>query len=221
MRLLLIEDDNILGDGIRSGLQDAGYSVDWLTTAEEGLRALETQSYSVVILDIRLPGMSGLELLKQIRKKDNPIPVLLLTAYDTTRDKVMGLDSGADDYLVKPFDFDELLARLRSIVRRQHGRASPTIRHGNIVINPAAHTVTIDDKPVDLGRRAFALLLILLENKGNVMSRQSLEESLYAWGEDVGSNAVEVHIHHLRKKCGSEFIRTIRGVGYTIDKETS
>lgn len=219
MRLLLVEDDPILGDGIRSGLMDAGYAVDWVTSGEEAQTSLKVQSYLAIVLDIRLPGISGLDVLKQIRKVKDVTPVLLLTANDRLEDKVSGLDSGADDYLIKPFDFDELLARLRAIIRRYHSRSDTTINHGNLELDPAGRTVTINGYIVDLSRREFSLLLLLLENRGKVMSRQALEDNLYAWGSDIESNALEVHIHHLRRKCGNHLIRTVRGIGYTVDKE--
>jgi len=218
MRLLLVEDDLVLGDGVRAGLMESGYAVDWMSTGEEALAALHAEPYTVMVLDIRLPGINGLEVLNELRSMDKPIPVLLLTANDAISDKITGLDKGADDYLIKPFDFDELLARLRAIVRRYHDRSNTTIRHGNIELDPAAHTVTINGEIVDLKRREFALLLLFLENRGKVMSREFLEENLYSWEYEIGSNAIEVHIHHLRRKFGNYFIRTIRGVGYTIDK---
>ncbi len=218
MRLLLVEDDKLLGDGIQAGLQQSGYAVDWMENGEQAEAALQTEDYEIMILDLGLPGRSGLDVLKSLRAADNDLPVLILTARDTVSDRVQGLDAGADDYLIKPFDLAELNARIRALVRRHKGRASPLIEHGNLVLDPAAHTVTLDGKPVKLSQREFAILHMLLENRGKVLSRARLEEGLYAWGEEVESNAVEVYIHHLRKKLGPGLIRTLRGVGYVIDK---
>ncbi len=218
MRLLLVEDDKLLGDGIQAGLHQAGYAVDWMENGEQAEAALQTEDYEIMILDLGLPGRSGLDVLKSLRAADNDLPVLILTARDTVSDRVKGLDAGADDYLIKPFDLAELNARIRALVRRHKGRASPVIEHGHLVMDPAAHTVTLDGKPVNLSQREFAILQMLLENRGKVLSRARLEEGLYAWGEEVESNAVEVYIHHLRKKLGSDLIRTMRGVGYVIDK---
>lgn len=218
MRLLLVEDDNLLGEGIRAGLAQAGFAVDWVKDGEQARAALDSEPYALMVLDLGLPRLSGEEVLRRLRAKNNPLPVLILTARDTVADRVKGLDAGADDYLVKPFDLDELTARLRALLRRSGGRAAPVIQHGNLAVDPAAHAVTLDGAPVDLPPKEFAILLHLLENAGRVSSREQLEQSLYGWGEEVESNAVEVHIHHLRKKLGAELIRTLRGVGYMIDK---
>ena len=223
MRLLLVEDDKLLGDGIQAGLSQAGYAVDWMENGESAESALRTETYEVMILDLGLPDRSGLEILKRLRNRqfsaqDSGLPVLILTARDTVSDRVTGLDAGADDYMIKPFDLDELNARIRALTRRHHGRANPLITHNNLTLDPAAHTVTLDGQPVKLSRREFAILQLLLESRGRVLSRRQLEEGLYAWGEEVESNAVEVYIHHLRKKLGSGLIRTLRGVGYIIDK---
>lgn len=218
MRLLLIEDDTLLGDGIQAGLRQASYAVDWVTDGEAGDHALKSESYDAVILDLTLPKKDGLTLLKEWRIQRQTIPVLILTARDTINDKVIGLDSGADDYLVKPFDLDELNARLRALTRRQRGRATPCIEYGNLRLNPADHTLTRDGEPVLLSQREFAILQTFLENEGRILSRNRLEESLYGWDDMVESNAVEVHIHHLRKKLGKNLIRTVRGVGYMVQK---
>lgn len=218
MRLLLVEDDALLGDGLRAGLVQDGYSVDWLREGTSAEAALCSSSYDLAVLDINLPGRSGLQLLKGLRNSGSTLPVLLLTARDTVADRVTGLDSGADDYLIKPFDLDELLARLRALLRRHSGRASPEFRHGDLVVDPAAHTVTLTGSPVEISPREFAVLQLLLENRGKVLSRSRLEEGLYSWQSEVESNAVEVYIHHLRKKLGQSLIRTVRGVGYVIDK---
>jgi len=220
VRLLLVEDDKLLGDGIRAGLKQSGYAVDWVQDGEAADFALRTGEYEIIVLDLGLPKRSGLDVLKQLRAKGSQIPVMILTARDTVDDKVRGLDMGADDYLIKPFDLDELSARLRALTRRQTGRTTPVLRHGNIEVDPASHTVKQNDVVVDISPREFNLLQTLLESAGRVVSRARLEESLYAWNEEVESNAIEVHIHHLRKKLGNELIRTIRGVGYIVDKIT-
>jgi DNA-binding response OmpR family regulator len=218
MRLLLVEDDHILGDGIRAGLTQAGYAVDWVEDGQAADMALSSESYDAVVLDLGLPRISGLDVLRKLRERNDDTPVLILTARDTVTDRVAGLDSGADDYLIKPFDLDELHARIRALLRRRSGRVAPVLRHGGIVLDPAAHTVTRDGEPVALSGREFAVLQTLLENAGRVLSRSRLEDSLYGWGEEVESNAIEVHIHHLRKKLGADAIRTVRGVGYMIDR---
>jgi two-component system response regulator QseB len=218
MRILLVEDDALLGDGIRAGLQHAGYTVDWFTDGLQADAGLRSEEFDVLILDLNLPRRSGLEILRKLRKRGNTLPVLILTARDTIEDRVQGLDAGADDYLVKPFDLDELTARVRALLRRSKGRSEPKLVHGSLVVDPAAHTVELDDEAVELPPREFALLELLLENTGKVQSRHKLEQALYGWTQDVDSNVVEVHIHHLRKKLGSNLIRTVRGVGYVIDK---
>lgn len=220
MRLLLVEDDPQLGEAVQTALQQEGYSVDWMQQGQHALSALQSEPYELVVLDLGLPDTSGLDVLKALRGRGQQLPVLVLTARDTIADRVSGLDVGADDYLTKPFDLDELFARLRAISRRQYGRASNVIECGPISLDPAAHTVHKDGRPVEIAPKEFAVLQTLLENRGRVMSRQRLEQSLYDWGQDIESNAVEVYIHHLRKKLGSELIRTIRGVGYIIDKRS-
>ncbi len=218
MRLLVVEDDTLLGDGIRAGLEHEGYAVDWVEAAESAELALKTGQYDLMILDLGLPGMPGLTLLKRLRERENDLPVLILTARDAVQDRIEGLDSGADDYLSKPFDLEELAARIRALLRRRSGRANPVIRHHEITLDPAAHEVTRNGEVVDISPREFAILQMLLENRGKVMSRSRLEEGLYSWNAEVESNTVEVHIHHLRRKLGASLIRTIRGVGYIIDK---
>jgi len=217
MRLLLVEDDELLGNGIQAGLSQAGYAVDWVKDGEAAELFLKSGEYDLMVLDLGLPKKSGLEVLSGVRAEGSDLQVLILTARDTVEDRVTGLDSGADDYLVKPFDLDELHARIRALLRRRSGRAQPLITFRDIVLDPAAHTVTKGDTPVDLSPREFTLLQQLLENKGRVLSRTRLEESLYSWKQEVESNTVEVHVHHLRKKLGSDLIRTVRGVGYVID----
>lgn len=218
MRILIVEDDTLLGDGIRTGLTQNGYAVDWVEDGQAAETALMTNEYELMVLDLGLPKKSGLEVLQGIRKGENDLPIIILTAQDTIEDRIKGLDSGADDYLTKPFDLDELNARIRALLRRRGGRTTPVIEHGSLIVDPASHTVTKDDKTVDISPREFTILTLLLENRAKVMSRSRLEEGLYAWNDEVESNTVEVHIHHLRKKLGAELIRTIRGVGYIIDK---
>ena len=217
MRLLLVEDDPLLGDGVRVGLGHENYTVDWFKDARSAEAALKSEHYDLMVLDLGLPDKSGLEVLQQLRTRGSDLPVLILTARDAISDRVAGLDSGADDYMIKPFDLDELSARLRALLRRRNGRAQSEIRHGEIVLDPAAHNVTLSGKSVDVSPREYAVLHLLLENVGKVMSRSRLEDGLYSWDGDVESNAIEVYIHHLRKKLGSSLIRTIRGVGYIID----
>lgn len=218
MRLLVIEDNTILGNGLQVGLTQAGYAVDWLQTAEEGAAALQTSPYEAMILDLSLPKQDGLSFLRQLRREHNDLAVLILTARDSVQDRVIGLDAGADDYLIKPFELDELSARIRALSRRRSGRAHPLLQHGTLTLDPAAHTVILNQEAINVSGREFTILLTLLENAGRVLSRAQLEESLYSWDALVESNAVEVHIHHLRKKLGKQLIRTIRGVGYMVDK---
>lgn len=218
MRLLLVEDDRSLGSGILNGLRHSGYAVDWVHDGEAAESALKSEQYDLMILDLGLPRRSGLDVLDHLRKRAGDLPVLILTAADSIGSRIMGLDHGADDYMVKPFDLDELNARIRALSRRHGGRRNPVITHGEIEVNPAAHTVTKQGKIIDVAPREFAILQTLLENAGRVMSRSRLEESLYSWKDEIESNAVEVHVHHLRRKLGAELIRTIRGVGYIVDK---
>lgn len=221
MRILLIEDDNLLGDGIRVGLKQVGFAVDWTQDGQAAKLALETEEYAVVVLDLGLPKLSGTELLKWLRGRGSKEPVLILTARDTVADRVAGLNAGADDYLIKPFDLDELIARLRALLRRSGGQAVPTLQHNNIELDPAAHLVFKDGQLVDLPAKEFALLHELLLHVGRVQSREQLEQHLYGWGEEVESNSIEVHVHRLRKKLGADLIRTMRGVGYVMDKAAS
>ncbi|NOY61621.1 MAG: response regulator [Gammaproteobacteria bacterium] len=220
MRILLVEDDPQLGDGICVGLKQAGHAVDWLESGRAALHTLATELFDLMILDLGLPDIDGISVLKEIRRDGKSLPVLILTARDTVMDKVEGLDSGADDYLVKPFDLDELCARVRALIRRQAGRSSALIQHGNITLDPAGHTVLLDNQAIPLSAREFNILHTLLENSGRVLSRERLEESLYGWDDPLESNATEVHIHHLRKKLGKKLIVTVRGVGYMIAKAT-
>lgn len=218
MRLLLVEDDPQLGDGLAVGLRQNGHAVDWVTDGIQGDLALAGERYDLVVLDLGLPRLDGLALLRRLRARGDGLPVLILTARDATGDKVAGLDAGADDYLVKPVDLDELSARVRALTRRAAGRAAPLLQLGDLVIDAAARRVRVADGEVELSTREFALLQALAENAGRVMTRARLESALYAWGEEPDSNAVEVHIHHLRRKLGAERIRTLRGVGYLMNK---
>lgn len=216
MRILLVEDDPQLGDGLCIGLRQAGFAVDWLQDGTSADQALRAETFDLVVLDLGLPGYTGMEVLSRARNRGQDMPILILTARDATGDKVSGLDAGADDYLVKPIDLDELTARIRALTRRSAGRAAPLLVRGELQLDPAARRVTLAGQPVELSNREFSLLQMLLESAGRVLTRTQLEQSLYGWREEPDSNALEVHIHHLRKKLGSDLIRTLRGVGYTI-----
>ena len=216
MRLLLVEDDPMIGNSVQSGLKQDGYSVDWVRDGSAAELALENGVYELLLLDLGLPHKSGLDLLTGLRKKGASLPVLVITARDSVADRVQGLDAGADDYLVKPFDLTELSARIRALMRRQAGRSSPVIEHGPLSLNPATHEVTLDGAPVSLSAREFALLHAFLEQPGVPLSRTQLEERLYGWDEEIESNVVEVYIHSLRRKLGAEWIRNVRGVGYLV-----
>ena len=218
MRLLLVEDDELLGDGLRIGLKQAGYTVEWLKDGATADQALQQEQFDLVVLDLGLPRQSGLEVLKNLRKSGNAVPVLILTARDSVDDRVQGLDCGGDDYLVKPFDLDELCARLRALQRRHSGRVEPRLQHGELIVDPASHKVSLAGNEVTLSSSEFTPLHYLLDNKGRVIPRDRLEEMLYGWEGEVESNALEVFIHHLRKKLGHDLIRTVRGVGYVIEK---
>ncbi|CAN1484478.1 OmpR Response regulators consisting of a CheY-like receiver domain and a winged-helix DNA-binding domain [Methylophilaceae bacterium] len=218
MKLLLVEDDALLGDGVRAGLKQAGFAVDWVQDGLAAKVALDSEEYDLLVLDLGLPKLSGMELLKSVRAKRASLPVLILTARDTVADRVAGLNAGADDYLVKPFDLDELIARLNALLRRSAGQVELTLQHGAIELTPASHQVRLAGTDVSMSAREFSLLHTLLLHTGRVHSREQLEQTLYGWGEEVESNAIEVHVHHLRKKLGGDLIRTLRGVGYVIDK---
>jgi DNA-binding response OmpR family regulator len=218
MRVLLVEDDELLGSGVCAGLEQYGYRVDWLRDGRLAAAALHDEEPDLLVLDLGLPGMDGLRILDQLRSRGSTLPVLALTARDTVEDRIAGLDHGADDYLVKPFDLGELAARLRAILRRHSGRAAPLLRHGDLVFDPASRSVFLGDRQISLPAKALAILEALLERPGIPLSRERLETILYGWDEGVESNTVEVHIHHLRKKLGKDLIRTIRGLGYMIPK---
>ncbi len=217
MRILLVEDDELLGDGLAAGLRHCGYNVDWLQDGESARAALATDDYAALVLDLGLPRLDGMAVLRLLRAEGNAIPVLILTARDSTWDKVGGLDSGADDYLVKPVDLDELAARLRALTRRGSGTRAPLLKFRDVELDPAARRVRLLGQPVDISATEFVILEMLMRNVGQVISRAQLESALYGWGEGVESNVVEVHIHHLRRKIGANLIRTVRGVGYLME----
>ena len=218
MRLLIVEDDELLGDAVKAGLTQFGYVVDWLKDGEIARTVVKTEPFDLIILDLGLPRFSGMSLLQTIRRSNNKTPIIILTAKESVDDRIKGLDAGADDYITKPFDLNELGARVRALTRRAQGRAEAVLQYGPITIDIAAHTVTLNRQPINLARREFALLQKLLESKGQVLSREKLMQSIYSWDEEVDSNALEVHIHNLRKKLNANFIRTIRGIGYLVDK---
>lgn len=216
MRLLLVEDDNMIGEAVRVGLRRQGITVDWVQDGAAAKSALAAETFDLVLLDLGLPKLDGLQVLKWLRGTGSKVPVLILTARDSVNDRIKGLDAGADDYIVKPFDFEELAARVRAVLRRQSGRAENLVEHLGVTLDPASHEVTREGTAVNLSHREFALLEALLERPGQVLSRTQLEERLYGWGEEVESNAVEVHIHNLRKKLGADYIQNVRGVGYRV-----
>ena len=216
MRILLVEDDSMLGNALQRALKLEGFTIDWVRESEEAELALATGGYSMILLDLGLPGRGGLDLLADLRDRSNPVLVIILTARDAVSDRIRWLDTGADDYLVKPFDPDELAARIRALQRRQAGRATPLIEHGPLSLNPATRELCCHGERVYLSAREYVILAALMERPGALLSRTALEERLYGWGEEVESNAVEVHIHNLRKKIGAERIRTVRGVGYML-----
>lgn len=219
MRILLVEDDELMGNGLYLGLLQDSHTVDWVKDGIAAFIALEVEQFDCMVLDLTLPRLSGLGLLKKLRKNGNPIPVLVITAKEAVDERVSGLDAGADDYMSKPFELAELLARLRALQRRVYQRSEMILYYQNVVLNPAAHSVTVGGEGILLPRREFALLQKLLENAGHVLSREVLTQNLYGWDESVDSNVLEVHIHNLRKKLQANYIRTVRGVGYMVDKK--
>ena len=220
MRILLAEDDTLLGDGLRAGLRLAGFQVDWVHDGLAAERELRAQPYAAAVLDLGLPLMDGLDVLASVRRAGVTLPVLVLTARDAVPDRIKGLDTGADDYVVKPVDLDELAARLRALVRRAHGQPQEVLQVQDVQLDPTARTVQRAGQPVALSTREFDLLQALVLNAGRVLSREQLEQHLYSWGQEVDSNAVEVHIHHLRKKLGAALIQTVRGVGYLLPRKS-
>jgi len=218
MRLLLVEDDRMIGESVQKGLRQDGFSVDWVQDGRSAELALETERYDCVLLDLGLPKKDGLDVLRGLRARRDAVPVVVITARDAVPERIRGLDAGADDYLVKPFDLDELAARVRAVVRRRDGRAEPVLEHLGLVLRPATHEASYDGQPLMLSQREFAVLEALLARPGAILSRTQLEERIYGWGEEVESNAVEVFIHGLRKKLGADYIRTVRGAGYMVPK---
>lgn len=218
MRLLLIEDDLALGEGIHQALSREGYTVDWLKDGSSALHSLLSETFDLALLDLGLPRMDGLDVLRRLRESGSNLPVLILTARDATEDRIAGLDAGADDYLVKPFDLAELKARLRALLRRSAGRARVLIEHAGISLDPSTQQVTYHNEAVSLTPKEYQLLYELLSPPGRVMTRERLMQLLYGWNEEAESNTLEVHIHHLRKKFSTDLIRTIRGVGYLVEE---
>lgn len=216
MRILVLEDDRLIGDGIKSGLEQCGFCVDWFTDGEQGRQALLQAPFDAVVLDLGLPGLDGMDILTWWRRQQLSVPVLILTARDALHQRLDGLNAGADDYMGKPFALSELVARLNALIRRSHAHSTPQLSHRHVTFDPHTRIATCNGSPIVLTVREQALLELFLMNKSRVMSRQMLEDKLYSWEHDVGSNAVEVHIHHLRRKLGSDFIRTERGLGYYL-----
>jgi len=219
MRVLIVEDDVLLGDGIQAGLKQQGFTVDWVRDGVAAEHAIEAEPYAAIVLDLGLPRCSGLEVLKHLRLASNPVPVLILTARDTVEDRITGLDTGADDYLIKPFDLGELSARLRALIRRAGGSPAAVLSVGTLSLDPAARTVIFRNEPRTLSAREFDLLQVFMLNAGRVLTRDQMVSSLYAWGEEIESNAIDVHLHHLRKKLAPEIVQTLRGVGYILPKD--
>ncbi len=216
MRLLLVEDDRMIGESLQRALRLEGYAADWVRDAPAATGTLASERFDLVLLDLGLPSADGLDVLRALRARHDATPVIVLTARDDRGDRVAGLDAGADDYLVKPFELDELNARIRAVLRRHAGRAEPLLAHGDVTLDPAARRVTRDGVPVPLSAREFAVLAALLARPGAVLSRAQLEDRLYGWGEEIESNAVSVYVHQLRKKLGADFIGNVRGVGYFV-----
>lgn len=218
MTILLVEDDLLLGDGIKSALMQAEFTVDWVEDGHKAQWALDNVEYSLMVLDLGLPKLSGIDVLRELRGGGSKLPVLILTARDKVEDRVSGLNVGGDDYLVKPFEISELIARIRALVRRSSGYAAGELHHGELIVNLEARTASFRGKPIDLSRREFAILYELLQNVGRVLSHERLVQKVYGWGEMLQSNTIEVYIHHLRRKLTPEMIRTVRGVGYMVEK---
>jgi DNA-binding response OmpR family regulator len=216
MRVLLVEDDTMIGESLEEGLRKENYAVDWVQDGYAADLALCNHSYDLILLDIGLPRKDGIRVLDDYRRKNGDAAVLILSARDATSARIQALDAGADDYLIKPFDLDELFARMRALTRRRAGRSNPELSYADLSINPATRTITYKGAPVHLSAREFALLLVLIDQPGRVMSRAQLEERLYGWNEEIGSNAIEVYVHGLRKKLGPDFIKNVRGIGYKL-----
>ncbi len=216
MRLLLVEDDEMIGDSLRAALRHQGFAADWVRDGRAADAVLASEQFDAVLLDLGLPQRSGLEVLKSLRARGDLTPVMVLTARDALADKVAGLDAGADDYLVKPFELDELLARLRALLRRQSGRAQTALQVGDLRLDPSTHEVSRSGRPLQLSQREFALLQALMERPGAIVSRAQLEDRLYGWGEELESNAISVYVYQLRRKLGEDILHTVRGVGYYV-----
>ena len=216
MRLLLVEDDPMIGKAVQQGLTRAGFSVDWVTDGRAAELSIANDVYQAVILDLGLPRQDGLSVLSAARARHNPVPVLIATARDAVADRVGGLNAGADDYLIKPYDLEELIARVRALIRRHAGGATSLLECGDLRVDPIARTAELDGQPLELSAREFSLLEMLMQRPGAVLSREALEDSVYGWSSEVGSNAIEVHLHHLRKKLGANRIKNVRGVGYCV-----
>jgi DNA-binding response OmpR family regulator len=218
MRVLLVEDDEMIAQGLQTALRQAAFAVDWMRDGQSAGTALQTANFDLVLLDLGLPHRDGIDVLRDLRKRGNATPVIILTARDEIQHRIAGLDAGADDYIVKPFDLDEVTARMRSVLRRAAGRGDPGIQHGDLRLDPVTRRVERDGVPVPLSSHEYAVLEALLQRPGAVLSRTQLEDRLYGWDEPIGSNAVEVYVHGLRRKLGSDVIRTLRGVGYFVPK---
>jgi DNA-binding response OmpR family regulator len=218
MRVLLVEDDGMIADGLQTALRQSGFAVDWMRDGKTAGSALADAAFDLVLLDLGLPGRAGIDVLRDLRRRGDATPVIILTARDEIQSRVAGLDAGADDYIVKPFDLDELSARMRSVLRRAAGRGDPAIQHGEIRLDPVTRTVERKGTPVNVSAHEFAVLEALLQRPGAVLSRAQLEDRLYGWDGQIGSNAIEVYVHGLRRKLGSDAIRTLRGVGYFVPK---
>ncbi|MFZ6845239.1 response regulator transcription factor [Undibacterium sp. RuTC16W] len=218
MRIFLIEDDQMIGDAIQGALKDAAFAVDWIRHGQDALSTLQAQQYDLVLLDLGLPKKDGFDVLRSIREDNNPIPLIVITARDSLDDRLRGLDSGADDYLVKPFEMAELFARMRAVIRRKGGIAAPLMSNGDLTLDPATHEANFEDVRVRLSAREFALLQALLIRPGAILSRTDLEDRIYGWNQEVESNAVEFLIHSIRKKLGNAAIKNVRGVGWMVSK---
>lgn len=220
MRVLLVEDDAMIGAAVQSGLRHENFAVDWVRDGDAAERSLLAEPFDIVLLDLGLPRTNGIEVLRKMRARGDATPVLIITAQDEVTERVRGLDSGADDYLVKPFEFAELAARVRALLRRRAGRATPLIEHGGVALDPETQRVTQQGREIALSPREFALLTLLMDRPGALLSRTQIEERLYGWGEEIESNAVDVHVHALRRKLGADFIQNVRGVGYRLAPST-
>ena len=218
MRVLIVEDDEMIAQGLQTALRRGGFAVDWMRDGKIAAAALLASTFDVVLLDLGLPHRDGIEVLRELRRRGDATPVIILTARDEIQHRVAGLDAGADDYIVKPFDLEEMLARMRSVLRRAAGRGDPGIQHGELRLDPVTRTVQRGGLPVSLSAHEYAVLEALLQRPGAVLSRSQLEDRLYGWDDQIGSNAVEVYVHGLRRKLGSDAIRTLRGVGYFVPK---